>query len=155
MKTVGEVMARMPDHVRPTDSVHHAARMMRDGDYGALPVVDTRSAEDMGILVGIVTDRDIVLKCVAEGRAVGDTPVSHCMTSDPDTVGSDTPLDQALIVMTSRQVRRLPVLENGRLIGMVALADVAGETDPAKTARAFEDISSGGERRPAGTAFDS
>ena len=154
MKTVQDVMARMPETARPSDTVHKAARMMRDGDYGSLPIVDTRDPNDTGMLVGIVTDRDIVLKAVAEGRG-GDTPLSHCMTPDPDTVMSDTPLDQALIVMTSRQIRRLPVVENGRLIGMVSLADIAGETDAAKTARAFEDISSGGERRPAGTAFDS
>ena len=154
MKTVKDVMAHMPESAHPTDTIHHAAKMMRDGDYGSLPVVDTRDAHDMGMLVGIVTDRDIVLKAVAEGRP-GDTPISHCMTPDPDTCAVDTPLNQVLIVMTSRQVRRLPVVENGRLIGMVSLADVAGETDADKTARALEDISSGGERRPAGTAFDS
>ena len=92
--------------------------MMRDGDYGAVPIVDAA-----GSLVGIVTDRDIVVKAVAEGRD-GDTPVRHCMSGNPDTVGTDTTVEQAMIVMTSRQVRRLPVVENGRLVGMVSLGDL-------------------------------
>jgi CBS domain-containing protein len=154
MKTVQEVMARMPETARPHDTIHKAAQMMRDGDYGSLPIIEAEDPSDTGMLVGIVTDRDIVLKAVAEGRG-GDTPLSHCMTTAPDTVGGDTPLEQALIVMTSRQIHRLPVLENGRLIGMISLADIAGEVDAEKLARAFEDISAGGERRPAGTAFDS
>lgn len=154
MKAVRDVMARMPETLRPDDTIHKAARMMRDGDYGAIPIVDDRGVDDAGVLVGIVTDRDIVLKAVAEGRD-GNTPIRHCMTPDPETAMPDTPLAQVLIVMTARQVRRLPVVEYGRLVGMIALADIAASDLPEdQKARALEDISAGGEHRPAGTAFD-
>ena len=105
MKTVAQVMAALPEALDPQGTIHQAARMMRDGDYGAVPIVDAQ-----GTLVGIVTDRDIVVKAVAEGRD-GDTPVRHCMSGTPDTVGTDTTVEQAMIVMTSRQIRRLPVME--------------------------------------------
>ena len=149
MKTVAEVMAALPETLDPEATVHQAAQMMRDGDYGAVPIVD-----GVGSLVGIVTDRDIVVKAVAEGRD-GDTPVRHCMSGAPDTVGTDTTVEQAMIVMTSRQIRRLPVVENDRLVGMVSLGDLSAADAPAgEKAQVLENVSASGERRPAGTTFD-
>lgn len=125
---VADVMTTFPDAIGPDTSVRKAAQLMRDGDYGVLPVVN-----EGGSLIGIVTDRDIVVKVVADGHDT-DTPVSRCMTPDPDTVPQDLPLEQALTLMSKRQVRRLVVVENGRLIGMLSLGDVATskETDHEK-----------------------
>ena len=149
MKTLRQVMTPLPETLDPEAEIRRAARMMRDGDYGAVPIVD-----DMGVLVGIVTDRDIVVKAVAEGRDL-DTPVRHCMTDRPDTAGLDTTLEQAMIVMTSRQIRRLPVVDNGRLVGMVSLADLSASDAPdGEKAQVLENVSAGGERRPVGTTFD-
>lgn len=138
MKTVAEVMTRLPEAVDPEAGIRKAAQLMRDGGFGAVPVVD-----DMGALVGIVTDRDIVVNAVAEGRGL-DTPVRQCMTGTPDSVAADTSLEQAMTVMNSRQIRRLPVVENGRLIGMVSLADLAGSGVPADAkAHVLESVSLG------------
>ncbi len=125
---VADVMTTFPDAVDPDTSVRKAAQLMRDGDYGVLPVVN-----EGGSLVGIVTDRDIVIKVVADGHDT-DTPVSQCMTPDPDTVPKDLPLEQALTLMSKRQVRRLPVVEYAKLVGMLSLGDVATskETDHEK-----------------------
>ena len=149
MKTLREVMTSLPETLDPEAGIRRAAQMMRDGDYGAVPIVD-----DRGALVGIVTDRDIVVKAVAEGRDQ-DTPVRHCMSANPDTVGLDTTVEQAMIVMTSRQIRRLPVLDAGRLVGMVSLADLSSsDASAGEKAQVLENVSAGGERRPAGTTFD-
>lgn len=125
---VADVMTTFPDAVDPDTSVRKAAQLMRDGDYGVLPVVNMD-----GSLVGIVTDRDIVIKIVADGQD-SDTPVSRCMTPDPDTVPKDLPLEQAMTLMSKRQVRRMPVVEYARLVGMLSLGDIATskETDHEK-----------------------
>jgi CBS domain-containing protein len=154
MTVVRDVMARNPDFVGPNETLQTAARKMRDGDYGALPVIDAQNVNDSGVLVGIVTDRDLAIKALAEGHAA-DTPVEHCMTRDPDMVAPDTPLAQAVIVMSSRQVRRLPVMEFGRLVGMLSLSDIAGSSlSGEEKAKALTAISSGGEPHTAGMAFD-
>ncbi|MBV9850989.1 MAG: CBS domain-containing protein [Armatimonadetes bacterium] len=138
MKTVAEAMTPLPEALDPDAGIRRAAQMMRDGDYGVVPLVD-----DQGVLVGVVTDRDIVVRAVAEGRDA-DTPVRHCMTDDPDTVAQDTPLEQAMTVMTARQVRRLPVVENGRLVGMLSLADIAvSAAPPDAKAQVVESVSAG------------
>ncbi len=136
--TVAEMMTPFPEALDPEATVRTAAKAMRDGDFGALPIVD-----NLGVLVGIVTDRDIVVKAVADGRDP-DTPVSRCMTSNPDMIPSDATLDQAMHVMTTRQIRRLPVVENGRLVGMLSLADIAvSAAPPAEKAQAVESVSVG------------
>ena len=136
--TVAEMMTPFPEALDPEATIRTAAQAMRDGDYGAVPIVDSG-----GILVGIVTDRDIVVQAVADGRDL-DTPVRHCMTSKPDMVPSDATIEQAMHVMTTRQVRRLPVVENGRLVGMLSLADIAvSAAPPAKKAQAVEGVSAG------------
>ena len=118
--TIAQLMTPYPKTLSPNDSIEKAALLMRDGDYGAVPLVDA-----IGSVVGIVTDRDIVIHAVAEGRDAKKTPISHCMTPNPDTVGPDTTVEHAMHVMASRQIRRLVVVENGRLVGMVALGDLA------------------------------
>ena len=142
--TVGQIMTAFPEALGPDDTIQKAAKLMRDHDYGVIPLVDADSA-----LVGIVTDRDIVVKAVAHGHGP-ETTLSECMTPDPDSVPKDIPIEQALHVMNTRQIRRLPVVEFGRLIGMISLGDIAkSQTPGAETLKTLESVSaSGGENRP-------
>lgn len=119
-------------------SLQAVAALMRDGDMGSLPVVEN------GKLVGIVTDRDIVVRAVAEGReaqaAIGDV-----MTTEIFAVRAEDFVFEAIRLMGDRQVRRVPVInENGELVGIIAMADVALETeDEREIAETLEEISSG------------
>ena len=142
--TVGQIMTAFPEVLGPDDTIQKAAKMMRDNDYGVIPLVDGDSA-----LVGIVTDRDIVIKAIASGHGP-ETSLSECMTSNPDSVPKDIPIEQALHVMNTRQIHRLPVVEYGRLIGMVSLGDIAkSQTPAADTLKTLESVSaSGDENRP-------
>ena len=137
--TVAEIMTSFPEALRPDDTIQKAAKMMRDNDYGVIPILD---ADDS--LVGIVTDRDIVVKAVANGQGP-ETSLSECMTASPDAVPKDIPVEQALHLMDTRQIRRLPVVENGRLIGMVSLGDIAKSRAPeAEKVAALESVSMAG-----------
>ena len=142
--TVADVMTAFPEALDPDASIQKAAKLMRDHDYGVIPVVD-----ELGSLVGIVTDRDIVVKAVADGRGPEAT-LRECMTPHPDTVPKDLPVDKALHVMNTRQIRRLPVVESGRLIGMVSLSDIAGSATPqSEKVKTLESVSaSGASERP-------
>ena len=114
------------------------AMMMRDGDMGAVPVVEN------GRLIGIVTDRDIVVRCVADGHGP-DTPVSEAMTTEIFSVRPDDFVFEAIRLMGDKQVRRVPVVaEDGKLAGIISMADVALETeDELEIAETLEEISSG------------
>ncbi len=112
---------------------------MRDHDYGVIPIVD-----DIGSLIGIVTDRDIVVQAVASGHGP-ETPLSECMTAQPDSVARDLPVNMALHLMNTRQLRRVPVVENGRLIGMLSLSDIAKSQVPeGEKVKTLESVSAGG-----------
>ena len=102
---VADIMTSFPEALGPDDTIHKAAKMMRDHDYGVIPILDENDS-----LVGIVTDRDIVVKAIAHGHGP-ETPLSECMTANPDTVPKDLPIAQALHLMDNRQIRRLPVVE--------------------------------------------
>ena len=133
-----EIMTRDVQTASRETSLRDAAVMMRDGDMGSIPVVDG------GKLVGIVTDRDMVVRVLAEGKGA-DTAVSEAMTSDLVTVKPDDYVFEAIRLMGERQVRRIPVIgENGELAGIIAIADVALETeDEREIAETMEEISSG------------
>ncbi len=136
---VADIMTAYPEALGPDASVQKAAQLMRDHDFGVIPVVD-----ELGQLVGIVTDRDIVIQAVAKGHGP-ETPLNECMTPHPDAIGKDMPIDRALHLMNTRQIRRVPVVENGRLIGMVSLGDVAkSQTPDAETMKTLESVSSAG-----------
>ena len=119
-------------------SIREVAAIMRDGDMGAVPIVDE------GKLTGIVTDRDIVVRLIAEG-CDADTPVSEGMTTELFTVRPDDFVFEAIRLMGDKQVRRVPVIDdNGKLVGIIAMADVALETeDEREIAETLEEISSG------------
>lgn len=141
-KHVREAMTTNPRSVGTTDSVLEAARMMRDEHVGSLPVVED------GRLVGMITDRDIAIRVVAEGGGASMT-VAEIASSRVVTAEPDQDLDEACRLMAEHQVRRLPVVDGDELIGILAQADVTREEDSKQAAEMVEAISkpSDAERR--------
>jgi CBS domain-containing protein len=121
--TVAEVMTREPISVGPQESLAVAARAMREADAGDVLVVE----DDR--LVGILTDRDIVVRAVAEDRDPTAATVRDVCSSDLESVTPDTRLEDAAELMRLRAVRRLPVVEGSRPVGVVSLGDLAVERD--------------------------
>lgn len=103
----------------PEDNLSEAARIMSEVNCGAVPVVEGQK------VVGIITDRDIVLRAVAQGKDGQKTKIRECMTSSVIHCPPDTDAHRAASLMAERQIRRLPVVENDRLVGIVALGDLA------------------------------
>src|SRR5262245_28276326 len=116
MTTVAEVMTPGVESTSSAQSLRDAARTMREGDFGSMPVVDD------GRLVGILTDRDVVVRAVAEGLDPEAVRVGEVASQDPVTVRPDQALDEAMELMARHRVRRLPVVEDGRLVGVVSQA---------------------------------
>lgn len=133
-----EIMTKNVRHAPPNATLREVAEMMRDGDMGAVPVVDD------GKLIGIVTDRDIVVRAVSTGKTA-DSPISEAMTTELFTVASEDFVFEAIRLMGDKQVRRIPVVNNdGSLAGIIAMADVALEMeDEREIAETLEEISSG------------
>jgi CBS domain-containing protein len=121
--------------VAPTDSLTDAAVAMRDEDVGSLPVVEGDR------VVGIVTDRDIVVRAVAQRADPQTAKVGDVSSGDPVTIQPEEDLDEALELMASHRIRRLPVVEDGRLVGVVAQADVALEAKEKAAGEMLEEIS--------------
>jgi len=121
---VKDVMTHKVVHVEPETSVSAAARMLSHYNIGMVPVC----AED-GSLQGVMTDRDIVTRCLAAERLPGKTRVGEIMTSRVSSVAPDMDLGVAAHLMGRLQVRRLPVVENGKLCGIVSLGDLAGNEE--------------------------
>ena len=134
-KSIQEVMTSNPTTVEAGSTVVEAAKIMKQEDVGIVPIVEGDR------LVGTVTDRDIAVRIVAEGKDPQSTSVSEIASTDVVTVDPQHDLDEALRLMASHQVRRLPVVEGGRLVGIVAQADVAREADDKKTGDLVENIS--------------
>jgi CBS domain-containing protein len=133
-----EIMSAKVKTAERGTTLQEVARLMRDGDVGALPVVED------GKLVGIVTDRDIVIRAVAEGREAS-TPIGEAMTTEIFFVRPDDFVFEAIRLMGDKQVRRVPVVgADGTLAGIIAMADIALEMeDEREIAEALEEISSG------------
>lgn len=133
---IGEAMTPNPDTVEPSTTVAEAARKLRDGDVGSIPIVED------GTLQGILTDRDIAIRVVAQGKDPSTTTVGEIASRDLVTVDPDQTLAEAARLMAEHQVRRLPVVEeDGRLVGIVAQADLALQGADAATGETVEKIS--------------
>src|SRR5213080_3020178 len=134
-KSVRDVMTPGVRTVSPSQSLVEAAEVMKGEDVGSVPVVEE------GRLAGIVTDRDIVIRAVAERRDPQTVKVDEVASRQLVTVEPEQDLDEALALMARHQVRRLPVVEAGRLVGMLAQADVALEAKEKKVGETIEEIS--------------
>jgi CBS domain-containing protein len=133
---VRDVMTNRPRCVSPDTPVSEAAELMESEDVGALPVLEGDE------LAGMITDRDIVIRAVARGKDPRGMPVREVSTREVVTVRSDEDLSEALKLMASHQVRRLPVVDDGnRLVGMLAQADVAQEAREKAVGEMVEEIS--------------
>jgi CBS domain-containing protein len=142
-KSVRDAMTGDPRSIGATASVVEAARLMREEHIGSLPITDGEK------LVGMITDRDITTRVVADAADPNVTPVGDVYSGDLISVEPDNDLQEALKLMARHQVRRLPVVENDRLVGIVAQADIALVESENKTGQLVEAISepSEGERR--------
>jgi CBS domain-containing protein len=121
---VRDVMMPSPLSVEATTSLTEAARVMRDNDVGDVLVVGD------GALRGILTDRDIVVRAVAEDRSPESTPSGEVCSPDLATVAADDTIEGAADVMRKRAVRRLPVVDQGAVVGVVSIGDLAVQADP-------------------------
>src|SRR5213592_1891584 len=135
-QNIRKVMTSNPSTIEPDKNVVEAAKIMKQEDAGVVPVTEN------GRLTGMVTDRDIAVRVVAEGKDPQATPVREVASKDLVTIDPQQDLDEALRLMTQHQIRRLPVVEeDGRLVGVVAQADVAREGDDTKTGQVVQEIS--------------
>jgi CBS domain-containing protein len=135
-KKISDAMTSNPCAIEADKSVAYAAQMMRDENVGFAPIVEGDR------IAGTLTDRDIAVKVVAEGKDPQTTTVRTIASKDLVTVDPDEDFDEALKLMAQHQVRRLPVVEGGgRLVGVVAQADVAREAKPKQTGEVVEEIS--------------
>jgi len=135
-KLVRDAMTANPRTLMIGASVLAAARAMKEEDVGSLPVVDSD-----GVLFGLITDRDIVLRVVAASKDPAAMPVEDVATKDISPAYPDESLDEALQQMAHWQVRRLPVIEDDRVVGMLAQADVVQEARDKKAGQLVAEIS--------------
>ena len=126
-----EIMTKDPEYCLPSDPVVKAAQLMKSEDVGPIPIVDDKDGKK---LAGIVTDRDLAIKVVAEARDPKTTPVKQVMTDDVVTCKENDDVEKALKLMQDHQVRRIPVVDNGdHLLGIIAQADVANRLGSSRT----------------------
>jgi CBS domain-containing protein len=141
-------MTPNPQVTTPDEPVSHAARIMRDHNVGSVPVVDDRAHMH---LAGIITDRDIVIRCVAERHSTDCRIGDHMTTDHLDTVTPETAATEVVRLMERDQVRRVLVTERGRLVGIIAQADLAlkeGPLQPLVVEEVLERVSSPSVRLP-------
>lgn len=138
MKTCKDIMTRDAKCLAPSDTVQMAAVKMKDEDIGSILVCEP----EKGVLLGIVTDRDIVLKIVAQGLAAS-TILETIMTLSPVCCREGEDVEKAMKLMADHKVRRLPVIDQeGRLLGIVSQGDMATRAqEPEKTAEMIEEVS--------------
>ncbi len=134
---VRDVMTPNPECVSERDSISDVARIMKEQDTGVVPVVDGKR------IIGLITDRDIVVRGIAEGRDVSSVKVNEIMTKSVRSVKEDTPLTEVLDLMGSAEIRRLPVVNgNNELVGIVSLGDIAtNSSQDGRVGKAVENIS--------------
>jgi CBS domain-containing protein len=133
-RTVEEIMTRNPRTLEADDSLLDAARLMRENDIGDVIVTDGGKA------TGILTDRDIVIRAIAEGRDPESTTAGDVATSGLEALDPSDSVDEAVKTMREKDIRRLPVCKHGRPVGILSLGDLAVEREPES---ALADISTG------------
>ena len=133
---VRDVMTSTLEVISPNQTLAEAAKKMRDSDIGSLPVVEDAK------LIGMVTDRDIVIRCIADGADPKSTPVREAASDDVVHCVVDQTVEDASKIMAAAKVRRLPVIDRDRrLVGIVALGDISRDGSPAEAGEALYDIS--------------
>lgn len=125
MQTIEQVMTKNPLTVSTDDAVTRAAKVMRDANIG-----DVLVTRPDGSVCGIVTDRDLVMKVVAEGQDPNSVTAEDVCSHNIESVASGDPVDRAVKMMRDQAIRRLPVIDEGNLVGIVSLGDLAMERDP-------------------------
>jgi CBS domain-containing protein len=148
MPKVRDIMTSDVETASPDTTLEEIASMMKTQDVGSIPVVEDEE------LVGIITDRDIVVRCIAEGKDATETTAEDVLSEDLETASPDMDVDEAAQLMSRRQIRRLPVVEDNRLVGMLSLGDISVKGDEDEAGNALEDISEGvkssGRKQPQG-----
>jgi CBS domain-containing protein len=137
-KSARDIMSGDAECVQETDTILDAAKALADRDVGAMPIC----GEDER-LKGMLTDRDIVVKVLAQGKDPGSTKVSEIAEGKPVTIGADDSIEDALRTMSEHKVRRLPVIDGHELVGIISQADIARNLDDEKTGDLVEAISAG------------
>jgi CBS domain-containing protein len=134
-KSIQEAMTSNPTTVEPTTTAQEAARTMKSEDVGSLPIVEGDK------LVGVITDRDLAIRIIAEAKGI-DTPVAEIASKDVVTIDPQQSLEEAARLMANNQVRRLPVVEeDGKLVGILAQADIAQAGHDSLTGETVQRIS--------------
>lgn len=135
-----EIMTSQPVCVTPDTPIQEAARLMKDQNVGMLPVVQNEGSKQ---LIGVITDRDITIRHVAEGHTSAACPVSEAMTDNVTTASPESDVGEVMAIMGREQVRRIPIVdERGELVGVVAQADVVLHArDDKKAEQTIEEIS--------------
>ena len=136
MTVARELMTPDPTCVKEDQTLVEAARMMRDLDVGALPICGNDDR-----LKGMLTDRDIVVKCIADGGDPTSATAGSLAEGKPLTIGVDVDIREALEIMQDQQVRRLPVIDDHRLVGIISQADIARELSAVQTGETVAEIS--------------
>lgn len=140
-----DIMTPEPVFVTPHDSIAKAAELMRDYDIGIVPVVDSR--ETMR-LQGVITDRDIAIRCVAESHSPSCEVSDHMTSSGIDAVQPDMKVEQVIVRMEQDRIRRIPVVDDrNRLLGIIAQADLATKVGPTEPLLVEELLQQVSERR--------
>ena len=134
---ISEIMTTEIKKATPDNTLADIAAMMRDEDIGSLPVVQD------GELRGIVTDRDIVVRAIADGKEPSTTTVQEVLSEDLESVEPDDDVEEAADLMASHRILRLPVIQGGKLIGMVTLGDIAVKHEESTASHALEGVSEG------------
>lgn len=133
---VKEIMSKTVASIQSDETVERAAQLMKQYDCGSIPVCC------QGKLEGIVTDRDIALRCIAEGKDTKQQKVKDIMTSSPATGSPEMDVHDAARMMSEKQIRRLPIIDNNNIVGIVALGDISVEPNLQDNAQdALKDIS--------------
>ena len=135
MTTVRDIMTQGADSVEGTTTVLEVAKRLAAEDYGSLPICDGDK------LQGMITDRDIVVKVLAEGKDPATTRVIDLIQGEVVTIGADDSVEEAMQTMSKHQVRRLPVIDGNKMVGMLAQADLALSNDDTRVGETVENIS--------------